>query len=168
MSDAGDLAFLRTVGAFAELDGTHLQALAQLLRPRSLKRGETLFREGDAGRDLYVVRAGSVVVSKVVVGRVEQVLARLGPGELLGDISLFDGASRSATVTAEVDTALLCLDHEDLRRFTEASPRAAAAFFFQMGRVFAERLRESGRLVAEVTRWGLEATGLDIEGSHER
>jgi CRP-like cAMP-binding protein len=168
MTTAGDLAFLRTVGVFAELDGAHLQALAEHLRPRTLKRGEVLFREGDGGRELYIVRAGTVLVSKPVLGRVEQVLARLGSGELLGDMSLFDGAPRSATVTAESDAAVLCLDPEGLRLLTEASPRAAAAFYFQMGRMFTARLRESGNLVAEVTRWGLEATGLDVEGTRRR
>jgi len=168
MTTAGDLAFLRTVGVFAELEATHLQELAERLRTRALRRGEVLFREGDSGRELYVVRAGTVLVSKSVLGRVEQVLARLGPGELLGDMSLFDGAPRSATATAESDAAVLCLDPKGLRLLTEASPRAAAAFFFQLVRVFTARLRESGNLVAEVTRWGLEATGLDVEESRGR
>jgi CRP-like cAMP-binding protein len=167
MTAWADLDFLRTVGIFAELDATHLQALAERLRPRTLRRGEVLFREGDGGQELYILRAGTVLVSKLVLGRVEQVLARLGPGELLGDMSLFDGAPRSATVTAESDAAVLCLDREGLHLLTEASPRAAAAFFFQMGRVFTARLRESGNLVAEVTRWGLEATGLDVEGTRK-
>jgi hypothetical protein len=43
------------------------------------------------------------------------------------------------------------------------SPRAAAAFFESLVLIFIERLRASGDLVAEVTRWGLEATGLDVE-----
>jgi len=165
MKATADLAFLRAVGVFAELDGAYLQALAERLRPRTLKRGEVLFREGDGGRELYVVRVGTMLVSKPVLGHVEQVLARLGPGELIGDISLFDGAPRSATVTAESDAEVYCLDHENLQLLTEASPRAAAAFFFQLGKTFSARLRESGRLVAEVTRWGLEATGLDVEST---
>ena len=43
------------------------------------------------------------------------------------------------------------------------NPRAAAAFFHALVQVFVERLRASGDLVAEVTRWGLEATGLDLD-----
>jgi hypothetical protein len=50
-----------------------------------------------------------------------------------------------------------------MRRLTELSPRAAAAFFYALVQVFIERLRASGDLVAEVTRWGLEATGLDMD-----
>jgi len=46
---------------------------------------------------------------------------------------------------------------------TETAPRAAAAFFYAMVLVFMERLRRSTLQVAEATRWGLEATGLDVE-----
>jgi len=103
------------------------------------------------------------VVSKPVMGRVEQVLARLGPGDFFGEMSLFDQFPRSATVQAEVETVLLRLDRENLHRLIEVSPAAAAAFFYQLVQAFIQRLRETGNLVAEVTRWGLEATGLDIE-----
>jgi len=69
----------------------------------------------------------------------------------------------ASTVQADVNTVLLGLTGENLDRFIESSPRAATAFFFQLVQVFIKRLRDSGDLVAEVTRWGLEATGLDIE-----
>jgi CRP-like cAMP-binding protein len=83
-------------------------------------------------------------------------------------MSLFDQAPRSASVQAETTALLLCLDRASLHQFIEISPRAAAAFFFQMVQVFTARLRESGNLVAEVTRWGLEATGLDFETKPSR
>jgi CRP/FNR family transcriptional regulator, cyclic AMP receptor protein len=98
-----------------------------------------------------------------VTGRVEQVLARVGPGDFFGEMALFDRSPRSATVQADTDVTLLVLDREALARLTEDSPRAAAAFFQALVHVFIERLRASGDLVAEVTRWGLEATGLDVE-----
>lgn len=163
MAGATDVAFLRTVTVFKDLDETHLGALAARFRERRLRRGEVLFREGESGRELFVIREGTVVVSKPVLGWVEQVLARLGPGELFGEMSLFDQAPRSATVQAETDARLLCLDQESLQRFVEASPAAAAAFFFRMVQVFVARLRATSNLVAEVTRWGLEATGLDLD-----
>ena len=103
------------------------------------------------------------MISKRVTGRVEQVLARLEPADFFGEMSLFDRLPRSATVQADVDTVLLGLTGENLDRLIESSPRAATAFFYQLVQVFIKRLRDSGDLVAEVTRWGLEATGLDIE-----
>ena len=78
-------------------------------------------------------------------------------------MALFDHSPRSATVQSDSDVTLLVLDRAGLRRLTEESPLAAAAFFHALVGVFIERLRASGDLVAEVTRWGLEATGLDLD-----
>jgi len=157
------VSFLRTVSLFRELAEPHLLSLASRLRERKLRKGEVLFREGDAGQEMFLIRSGSIIISKPITGRVEQVLARMGPGEFFGEMSLFDRAPRSATVQADADTVLLCLDRESLQQLVEVSPRAAAAFFGSLVQAFIHRLRESGNLVAEVTRWGLEATGLDVE-----
>jgi CRP-like cAMP-binding protein len=155
--------FLRDVRLFREFTPPDLAALAASLRARSLRRGQVLFREGDPGEEMFLVREGVVVVSKAVTGRVEQVLARVTPGDFFGEMSLFDRSPRSATVQAETEAALLALDRAALRTLTRDSPRAAAAFFEALVHVFIERLRASGDLVAEVTRWGLEATGLDVD-----
>src|SRR5262249_937032 len=121
------------------------------------------FREGDGGDEMFVGRAGAVIISKVVSGRVEQVLARAMPGDFFGERALFDRAPRSATIQADTDAALLVLDRAKLNLLIQANPRAAAAFCRSLVSVFIERLRASGELVAEITRWGLEATGLDME-----
>jgi CRP-like cAMP-binding protein len=156
-------AFLKDVRLFKDVAAPELGILAQSLRERPLKKNQVLFREGDAGDEMFLVRRGSIVISKGVTGRVEQVLARIGPGDFFGEMSLFDRSPRSATVQGESDAELLVLDRDTLTRLTEQSPRAAAAFFESLVQVFIERLRASGDLVAEVTRWGLEATGLDVE-----
>jgi CRP-like cAMP-binding protein len=111
-----------------------------------------------------VIYSGSVVVSKPVTGRVEQVLRHMGAGEVFGEMCVFgDEQTRSATIQAETDATLLGLHRDDLNRFIESNPRAAAKFFLEMVRVAFRRLRDTSDLVAEVTRWGLEATGLDVE-----
>ena len=163
-SPAETLTFLREVRLFKDIAQPELTTLAETLRERPLKRGQVLVREGEAGEEMFVVLRGSMVISKAVTGRVEQVLARIGPGDFFGEMSLFDRSPRSATVQADADATLLVLDREALRRLTEQNPRAAAAFFQALVQVFIERLRASGDLVAEVTRWGLEATGLDMDG----
>jgi len=163
-SPAETLAFLREVRLFKDIEAPELTALGLTLRERVLRRGQVLFHEGEVGEEMFIVVRGSIVISKPVKERVEQVLARMGPGDFFGEMSLFDRSPRSATVQADSDAALLALDREALRRLTELSPRAAAAFFYALVQVFIERLRQSGDLVAEVTRWGLEATGLEMDG----
>lgn len=158
-------AFLKKeVRLFRAFTEGELMAFAARLRERGVRKGQILFREGDHGEEMFVVRRGTIVVSKPVTGRVEQVLARMGPGDFFGEMSLFDRAPRSATIQAETDVELLALDRDNLNLLIEVNPRAAAAFFHSLVQVFIGRLRESGNLVAEVTRWGLEATGLDVDG----
>jgi CRP-like cAMP-binding protein len=153
---------VRIFQAFSDGDRA---AVSRAMRERTLKRGHILLREGDPGEEMYLVRRGVVVVSKAVTGPVEQVLARMGPGDFFGEMSLFDREPRSATIQAEPesDVELLVLDRASLETLIEANPRAAASFFHALVQVFIERLRASTDLVAEVTRWGLEATGLDVD-----
>jgi CRP-like cAMP-binding protein len=158
--------FLRDVRLFQAFSDADRAALARALREQTLRKGQILMREGDEGDEMFLVRRGSIVVSKAVTGPVEQVLARMGPGEFFGEMGLFARAPRSATIQAEsnADVALLVLDRGHLEALIEANPRAAVSFFQALVAVFIERLRTSSNLVAEVTRWGLEATGLDVEG----
>lgn len=164
MSKAAETAdFIKTVRLFREFHEPELLALTGRLRDRRLRKGQVLFREGEQGEEMFLVREGSILVSKAVTGKVEQVLARFGPGDFFGEMSLFDHSPRSATIQAETDTMLLVLDRENLNGLIQVNPRAAAAFFHGLVQVFIERLRTSGELVAEITRWGLEATGLDMD-----
>ena len=157
------LAFLRDVRVFEGFSDPDLAAVADRLRERELRKRQVLFREGDPGDEMFIVRRGTILISKAVTGKVEQVLVRVEPADFFGEMSLFDGSPRSATAQAETDVALLILERESLQAMTETAPRAAAAFFYEMVQVFMERLRRSTQQVAEATRWGLEATGLDVE-----
>lgn len=156
-------AFLRTVPLFKAVAEADLLALASRLHERSLRRGQVLFREGDEGEEMFVVRRGSVIISKPVRDKVEGILARMSAGDFFGEMALFDPAPRSATIQAESDCTLLVMDQESLSRLTEADPHAAAAFFHALVKAFIVRLRESGEKVKEITAWAIEATGLDVE-----
>jgi CRP-like cAMP-binding protein len=113
---------------------------------------------------MFFIRSGAILVSKKVSGRVEQILSRLEAGAVLGEMSVFgDEPKRTATIQADIETALLALDRTSINQFIEANPRDAARFFLEMARVLIRRLVQSSELVREVTRWGLEATGLDAE-----
>jgi len=97
------LAFLREVRLFTAFAEADLVALAQRLRERTLKKNQVLFREGDPGDEMFLIRRGTVLVSKIVKARVEQLLNRQGPGEFFGEMSLLDGSPRSATIQAETE-----------------------------------------------------------------
>jgi CRP/FNR family transcriptional regulator, cyclic AMP receptor protein len=163
VAKSADFRFLREVLLFKDIAEDEEAAVWARLEERRLRRGDVLFREGEKGKELFIIRSGAVIVSKHVKGRVEQVLARLGPGDFFGEMSLFDDQPRSATIQAETETIMYGLDRSSLDHLIEQNPRAATAFFTQVVLVLVKRLRDSSDLVAEVTRWGLEATGLDVE-----
>src|SRR5213592_4892952 len=91
-----------------------------------LRRGEVLFHEGDAGDKLYIVLDGKVKLGRTSSDGRENLLAILGPGQMFGELSLFDPGPRSATVTAVTDATFASLSHEDLLRWLEGRPAVCA------------------------------------------
>ena len=93
----GQIAFLRTVPLLRHARRVDLEALAHWACRRTYGAGEVIFREGQVGRDLYIVQSGEVIVSQRLRGRVENVIAHFGPREFLGELGWITGAPRTAT-----------------------------------------------------------------------
>jgi EAL domain-containing protein (putative c-di-GMP-specific phosphodiesterase class I) len=95
-----------------------------LLR-KTLTAGEYLFREGDPPTSAFLVEEGAIEIRATRMGEqlLPMVLARLGPGELLGEMSVVDRSLRTATAMALEDTVLLVIDSEQIRdRLANADP----------------------------------------------
>jgi CRP-like cAMP-binding protein len=155
--------FLRTVRPLARFADADLGPLAAHLKARHLRAGHLLMVEGERASEMYFVRRGQLVVLKKVTGGVEQVVARVGAGEFVGEMALFDRRPRSASIRAESDVELLVLDRPAVQALINMSPAAAAAFLRALSEEFIERLRRSNQLVAELTCAVLEATGFRVE-----
>src|SRR5919106_736745 len=107
---------LATVPAFAELGPSELSAVAAVAVPRSFGAGEAVFREGDASDTCYVVRAGHArAVREHADGR-QITLATFGPGDIFGELAMFDPELRSATVEAIDQLDVLAILGQDMRR----------------------------------------------------
>jgi CRP-like cAMP-binding protein len=161
------VAVLHTLEVFKGFTPVEIAELAVRMGRRALVAGQVLFREGDVGNEMFFVLSGRLVISKAVAPGVDKVLTRMGPVEFFGEMNLFGGLRRSATVQAESDAEILVLDRETLTRIVDGSPRAGLAFFAAVVREFSQRLSATDDLVAEVTRWGLEATGFDLGRARE-
>lgn len=99
---------------FGQMRPQDLAALATRTQERAMRSGEVLFRRGDAGSSMLVIVAGQVrIVLPGSAGR-EQVLRVLRPGEVLGELALLDGGSRTADAVAETNGSLLVLERRDL------------------------------------------------------
>ena len=96
----GDANFINQVPLFSGLDEAQQASLQQKMGQTTLRRGETLFEEGDLGDRLYIVTEGKVKLGHTSNDGRESLLAVLGPGEILGELTLFDPGPRSTTAPA--------------------------------------------------------------------
>ena len=144
---------LHEVVLFAALPPNQLGELAQLVRRRSYQRGATIFHKGDPGTGLYLLTTGRVKVLVPSETGEEALLAVLESGDRFGELALFDGLPRSATVVAVEATEVLQLDRDDFLGFVEGHPEVASALLGVLSR----RLRATDELLED-------ASFLDVPG----
>lgn len=137
---------LRRAPLFAALDDEQASELRASMTAIPLGRGDSVFHEGDQGDRLYVVTMGKVKLHRTSVDGRENMLSVLGPGEMFGELSLFDPGPRSSTATALTDSRLLALGHEDLQPWLTGRPEVAAALL----RAMAHRLRRTSENMADL------------------
>jgi len=137
---------LRQAPLFSALDDEAATALRASMSETKLRRGDVLFHEGDAGDKLYVITDGKVKLGRTSADGRENLLAIQGPGQMFGELSLFDPGPRSATVTAVTDTVFSSLSHEDLLKWLDGRPAVARGLLAQL----AGRLRRANDVVADL------------------
>ncbi len=106
---------LNKVPIFAGLDRKHLKRLSNLMVPRTFKSGEAIVHEKDRPAAFFVIASGKVEVVRGVDSEKPQVLATLGPGDFFGEMALFQGQARSATVRTLEETECLAMTAWDFR-----------------------------------------------------
>ncbi len=109
---------------------------------REFAKGSVLFREGEAGHEMFVIHQGRVTISKRV-GEVEKILSTLGPGEFLGEMSILNNRARSATATCAGDCRLLVID----ARTFEAMIRSSSEIAVRLIKKLSDRLAEANEQI---------------------
>ena len=131
---------------FAALDPEAAAALRSSMDTVNLNKGQVLFNEGERGERLYIITDGKMKLGHTSSDGRESLLAVLGPGELLGELSLFDPGPRTATATALTETSLMGLGHNALRPWLTGRPEVAEALL----QALALRLRRTSDLMADL------------------
>ena len=109
-----------------------------------LSRGEQLFLEGQDADRVYVVLVGKIKLIRAAVDGRENLLSVVGPGEMFGELSLFDPRPRTSTARAVTDVMVAALAHEKLRAWLLERPDVS----MHMLRALARRLRRANDVVA--------------------
>jgi CRP/FNR family transcriptional regulator, cyclic AMP receptor protein len=138
-----DSALLADIPLFALLDDTERATLAAQLDVIEHKAGDLLFRVGDPGDALYIVRSGELEIFVQNDTGDQIVLAHTQAGEMTGELSLLDGGPRTASARVLADLVALRLDREDLNQFLLMRPSAAMDLLAGMG----QRLRANTELL---------------------
>lgn len=172
MTEQDRLDVIRGVFIFSELDDAHLRDVLSHCREQEVDKGQVIVTENAPGDALFVILSGDVKVSVVSSEGKEIILSTLKGGEFFGEMSLLDGATRSANVIALSKAGLLRLSREDFlnqilpereiasailavmsRRLRAANERItnliALDVFDRLGRYFQREATDKGRLLID-------------------
>ena len=144
MDHADDV--LRRAPLFAALDDEGAAALQAGVTIVELSRAERLFEEGASGNQLYVILDGKIKLTRAAADGRENLLSVLGPGEMFGELSLFDPRPRTASAVAVTDSRLGALAHDDLRSWLTGRPDVA----LHLLQALAQRLRRANDVMADL------------------
>ena len=149
-STAGDY----PLGRFDAFDGMTAAELALMktaLTRRIWKQGDVIFREGDAGDELFLIAQGAASVRIHVPGKNRSVrLVTFSPGTLFGELALLDREARSATVAADSDLACHVMSYDNFKRLSEDYPALAIKLMTNLGRELSSRLRRANRTIYQL------------------
>ncbi len=146
MSETPLAADLAGFPLFSALEPDDRANLAARLSRHAVRRGVTLFVEGEPGDTVFLVVAGKIKITRSAPDGRENLIAVLGPGDVFGELSLFDPGPRTASATAVVATDLASLGHDDLRGLLRTRPEAAELLL----RVLARRLRRTNDAMSDL------------------
>lgn len=120
-----NLSFLKNVPIFSELNERALELIQQKSRTRKLRRGVILLSEGETGESLYIIRSGKVKIFVSDDEGNEMTLFVEGPGSYIGEISLLDGAPRTASAVSIEKTEVISISRKDFMDVITENPEIA-------------------------------------------
>src|SRR3954449_516450 len=138
------IALLARVPVFEQLAPEDLERVADVAVPRNFDARHVIFREGDDSDTCYIVRAGHARAIREHGDGRQITLAQFGPGDIFGELALFDTERRSATVDAVDDLEAVAILGSDMRALMRRHPDIAVKLVIALGR----RLREPNERLA--------------------
>lgn len=137
---------LRRAPLFTALDDDAAASLHSSMDTVKIAKGVILFKEGDDGEHLYVVIEGKIKLGTSSGDGRENLLSILGPGEMFGELSLFDPGPRTSTATAVTDAKLKSLSHDKVIPWLKQNPEVS----LQLLERLAQRLRRTNEAVGDL------------------
>jgi len=137
---------VRRAPLFTALDEAAAVSLRASMDTVKIAKGSILFKEGDDGEHLYVIIDGKLKLGTSSGDGRENLLSILGPGEMFGELSLFDPGPRTSTATAVTDAKLLSLSHERVIPWLKQNPEVSLQLLTRLS----QRLRRTNEAVGDL------------------
>ncbi len=151
MSDQETVEFLASVPLLAGRDSTDLTELSRVLRRKRVAAGEPLWRQGDSARELMLIEHGEVAASLRATGGRDVEVARIGPGEVVGELAVLDGGRHTMGIHATEPTTVFILGAADFTALLTRHVPSSFALKRRLAAVFIERHRSQlARLAASL------------------
>ncbi len=144
MTDTPQWQDLKKIPLFSDLTENEIYQVMKLSFEKKYLKDSTLFVEGMTGEVLYIIKSGAVDILKKT-DKGEVVLATLGPGQFLGELSLIDDAKRSATARVSQDSSLVVITRKCFHDMLKADPAITSKLLMHFLKVAAERLRATDK-----------------------
>lgn len=141
-SAADELATLREVPLFKDLQEADLRRVMKLLHARQYAPNEVVFREGQTGAGMYIIQHGEVDIVMRLPDGSEKPLVTLKDRQFFGELALLESAPRSATCVVRKPSHLLGLFQSDLEQLIERDSRLGARVLWNLARLTGARLRD--------------------------
>lgn len=113
---------------------------------KSYNPGDTIFREGDMGNEMFIIQSGKVKITKQLKDGVEKTLVILGPGDFFGEMAVIDKDVRSANAVAIESARLIALDEEVFEMHMQTNPKIVKKILKNL----TSRLREANQQIANL------------------
>lgn len=133
---------------FDDFKRDEYEALVGYLQVQKVEAGALIFREGEKGSRMCLLLDGKLEVFKADDAGNSKKISDVGPGKLIGEMSMIDGMPYSATVTASAPSTLVMLSRDNLTRICEERPRVGNKLLWKVSHLLSLRLRQTtGRLI---------------------
>ena len=141
------LSLLQSVPIFSDLSPADLNKIAERMIQRTYTKGQMILLEDDLGQTFFVIAEGSVKITRLSDDGREVILAMLGESDFFGEMSLLDGAGRSANVVALESSEVLTLARNDFLEILEEYPKISISFLEEL----TQRIRKSDQQIESLS-----------------
>ena len=151
-----DVKFIRNISIFKDLDDEEVNKIAGIATEKTYPPKTVVFTEGHSGAKLYIVKQGSVRITKVIREGEKQILDIVEEGEYFGKMSFIDGGEHSATVETINESTLICIERAEFEKLVQDDPAGGFRIMKALAVVTIATLREMNDKFVELVNymWG--------------